>query len=278
MTHPIGIYEKALPMQGSWLERLSIAAQANFDFIEISIDESERLNRLDWSKEEISELQSAVLETEVQVHTIILSALRTYPLGSSSKETRQKALEILQKAINLAATIGIKIVQIPGYFNFYEPSTIESKEYYIEGLGQGAIWSARAGVMLAIENMDGEDVLSIETALSLIQKINSPWLKLYPDIGNLAANKLNVVQELELAKNTIIGIHLKDTRLNEYRRVPYGEGIVDFVEAFRVLKRIGYAGPFLLEMWNDDAPNAIKIVSEARSWMQNQMQLAGMEA
>ena len=275
--HPIGIYEKALPMQGSWLERLSIAAQANFDFIEISIDESERLQRLDWSKENVSELQNAVLETGVQVHTIILSALRTYPLGSSSSETRQKALEILQKAINLAATVGIKVVQIPGYFNFYEPSTSESKDYYIEGLQQGAVWAAQAGVMLAIENMDGEDVLSLETALSLSQEVNSPWLKLYPDIGNLAANKLDVVQELELAKDTIIGIHLKDTRLNEYRRVPYGDGIVDFVAAFKILKRIGYAGPLLLEMWNDDAPNALKIVSEARSWMQEQMQLAGIE-
>ncbi len=276
MKHPIGIYEKALPMQGSWLERLSIAAEANFDFIEISIDESERLNRLDWSKEQIRELQFAVLETGVQVHTIILSALRTYPLGSNATETRDTSLNILQKAISLAARTGIKVVQIPGYFNFYEASTDESKTLFLEGLQQGAVWAAQSGIMLGIENMDGEDVLSLGTALKLVKQVNSPWLKLYPDIGNLAANDLNVVAELALAKDTIIGVHLKDSRLNEYRRVPYGEGIVDFVEAFKILKKNTYSGPYLLEMWNDDVPNAVQIVSDARLWMQSKMQEAGL--
>ena len=47
---PVGLYEKALPPELSWEERLAAAGQAGYDFIDISIDESdERLARLDWT-------------------------------------------------------------------------------------------------------------------------------------------------------------------------------------------------------------------------------------
>ena len=50
---PIGLYEKALPATLDWEQRLTIAQQAGFDFLEISIDETEhRLARLDWGKAE----------------------------------------------------------------------------------------------------------------------------------------------------------------------------------------------------------------------------------
>ena len=54
---PLGIYEKALPNDFTWLEKMQAAKQAGFDYIEISIDESdERLARLDWSDEQIEEM------------------------------------------------------------------------------------------------------------------------------------------------------------------------------------------------------------------------------
>jgi L-ribulose-5-phosphate 3-epimerase len=46
---PVGVYEKALPIDVSWGRRLELAAQAGYDFVEISIDESHaRLARLNW--------------------------------------------------------------------------------------------------------------------------------------------------------------------------------------------------------------------------------------
>ena len=47
----LGIYEKALPVDVSWQERLTIAKDLGFDFVEMSIDESDaRLARLDWQQ------------------------------------------------------------------------------------------------------------------------------------------------------------------------------------------------------------------------------------
>jgi len=50
---PVGLYEKALPAALGWEERLAAAGRAGYDFVEISIDESDgRLGRLDWSAAE----------------------------------------------------------------------------------------------------------------------------------------------------------------------------------------------------------------------------------
>jgi len=45
----IGIYEKALPGNLDWEERLSLARDAGYNFMELSIDETdERIERLKW--------------------------------------------------------------------------------------------------------------------------------------------------------------------------------------------------------------------------------------
>ena len=38
---PIGLYEKALPDAFTWKEKMQAAKAAGFDFIEISVDESD---------------------------------------------------------------------------------------------------------------------------------------------------------------------------------------------------------------------------------------------
>ena len=65
---PLGIYEKALPAGECWLARLQLAKQLGFDFVEMSVDETdERLSRLDWSREQRLALeQSASLNEAYQ--------------------------------------------------------------------------------------------------------------------------------------------------------------------------------------------------------------------
>ena len=68
---PLGIYEKALPAGECWLERLQLAKQLGFDFVEMSVDETdERLARLDWSREQRLALVSAIAETGVHIISV----------------------------------------------------------------------------------------------------------------------------------------------------------------------------------------------------------------
>ena len=264
----IGIYEKALPDSGDWPARFAVARDAGFGFIEIAVDETEeRMARLDWPAAQRADFHRAAVDADIFVQTLILSAHRKYPLGSADPATRAKGLDILRQGIDFAIESGIRLIQLSGYYSFYEDSDAGAEDRFTDSLYRGAEWAAQAGIMLAIENMDGNDVTSVSKAMRFVDLIDSPWLQTYPDLGNLAANGHNVAAELRRARGHLAGIHLKDARPGEYRRVPFGEGVVPFDEAFRALSDIGYSGTFLIEMWNDDAPDAVSTISRARNWI-----------
>jgi L-ribulose-5-phosphate 3-epimerase len=267
---PIGLYEKALPASFSWEERLAAAGQAGYDFVEISIDESnERLARLDWSPSERAELRRSIANTGVRIMTMCLSGHRKYPLGSHSPELRRQGQEILRKAIAFAGDIGLRVVQVMGYDVFYETSDDETGANFIDSLQLGANWAGQAGVMLGLENLDTPFVENLSKALSIIREIDSPWLRLYPDIGNLAAAGCYPPDEIALAKKQILGIHVKDALPKVIRGVPFGEGIVPFQETFRALAQTGFWGLLGVEIWGqmhaDQDP--IAAVAAARSFV-----------
>jgi len=260
-----GIYEKSIPEDLSWPEKLARTNEAGFEFIEMSIDESQKyLDRLDWSFQERMEVLNAVSNSDIPIYGMVLSAHRKYCFGSSSRKTRQKAKEIMKKAVDLAFDIGVRVIQVAGYYVFYENPTSHAEEWFLEGLNQAVDLAAQAGIMLGLENVDGHDITSISKAMRIIDLINSPWLQLYADIGNLSANGLDINSELRLGQGHIVGVHIKDARPGEFRRVAFGEGIVPFAETFRVLKEIEYRGPFLIEMWNQGLPNVYQTLSESR--------------
>lgn len=60
-NHPLGIYEKALAKDLSWPERLVLAKSCGFDFVEMSVDETdERLSRLEWTPAQRASLVNAI--------------------------------------------------------------------------------------------------------------------------------------------------------------------------------------------------------------------------
>jgi L-ribulose-5-phosphate 3-epimerase len=247
---PIGLYEKALPDTMSWDERLAAAGQAGYDFIEISIDESdERLSRLDWSASERAALRRSIENTGVRIMTMCLSGHRKYPLGSHSSELRRQGQDILRKAINFAGDIGLRVVQVMGYDVFYETSDDETRVNFIDGLRLGARWAGQSGVMLGLENLDTPFVENLSKAMAIIREIDSPWLRLYPDIGNLAAAGYYPPDELALAKNQLLGVHVKDALPKIIRGVPFETGIVPFRETFQALVESGFWGLIGIEIW-----------------------------
>jgi L-ribulose-5-phosphate 3-epimerase len=269
---PVGLYEKALPAALSWEERLAAAGQAGYDFVEISIDESdERLSRLDWSPSQRAELRRCIVNTGVRVMTMCLSGHRKYPLGSHTPEIRRQGQDILRKAIDFAGDIGLRVVQVMGYDVFYETSDEETGANFVEGLKLGTRWAEQAGVMLGLENLDTPYVENLSKALSITREIDSPWLRLYPDIGNLAAAGYYPPGELALAKGQLLGVHIKDAMPKVIRGIPFEKGIVPFRETFQALVRTGFWGLIGIEIWGsmhaDEDP--VASVAAARRFVGN---------
>ncbi len=265
---PVGIYEKAFPDDFSWEQILSSARLAGYDFVEMSIDESsERLDRLNWSLSDRAVLRQAIYNTGVPIWGMGISAHRKFPLGSAASELRKQGLDILSRSIDLAADLGVRVIQIMGYDVFYEPSSADTQARFLDGLRTGALWASSAGMVLALENVDCERVDSVEKAMRYVKKINSPWFQVYPDLGNMTAAGYDPLEQLPLGEGHLVGVHVKDVRKGELRGVPLGKGIVRFQEAFRLLARMGFAGPIVMEMWAqyDATGDPIKAASQARS-------------
>ena len=109
--HPLGIYEKALPAGLSWPERLALAKACGFDFVEISIDETDhRLARLDWSAEERLALVRACLDTGVGVPSMCLSGHRRFPFGSHDPAIVARANEVMDESKSAAKQEGERII------------------------------------------------------------------------------------------------------------------------------------------------------------------------
>ena len=282
--HKLGIYEKALPKGISWQDRLSIAKACGFDFVEISIDETdERLARLDWTAEQRIELVSAIIKTGVTIPSMCLSGHRRFPFGSHDETTRQKAYEIMEKAIRLAVDLGIRTIQLAGYDVYYEEQDEGTLQRFREGMEWATALAAANEVTLAVEIMDTEFMSSISRWKKWDEIIKSPWFTVYPDVGNLSAWNDNVEEELTLGIDKISKIHLKDTYKvtetckGQFRDVPFGEGCVDFVNVFRILQKLNYRGAFLIEMWTEKSDEPITEIINARRWIEQKMKEGGFQ-
>lgn len=177
---PLGIYEKALPAGECWLERLRLAKTLGFDFVEMSVDETDaRLARLDWSREQRLALVSAVAETGVRVPSMCLSAHRRFPLGSEDDAIRAQGLEIMRKAIQFAQDVGIRVIQLAGYDVYYQQANDETRCRFRDGLKESVDMASRAQVTLAMEIMDYPLMNSISKALGYAHYLNNPWFQLY---------------------------------------------------------------------------------------------------
>ncbi|MEC5318359.1 L-ribulose-5-phosphate 3-epimerase [Brenneria populi subsp. brevivirga] len=280
--HPLGIYEKALPKDTSWVEKLAIAKSCGFDFVEMSIDESdERLARLAWTRAERMEIIDAIAQTGVRIPTLCLSAHRRFPFGSRDGGTRLRARDIMQNALSLAQDLGIRTIQLAGYDVYYEPQDEDTVARFEESMAWTVELAAAAQVMCAVEIMDTPFINSISKWRALDAKINSPWFTVYPDVGNLTAWGNEVDSELSNGIDRIAAIHLKDTfpvtkdSPGQFRDVPFGEGCVDFIHLFKTLRRLNYRGTFLVEMWTEKSAEPLLEIIHARRWIEDKMKAAG---
>lgn len=271
-AYSLGLYEKSMPSDLTWREKLQEAKDAGYDYLELSIDATEeKIKRLDMTREERLDLINAMYETGMPIRTMCVSALTKYSLGNDKREYCERGMEILEKSIQLADDLGIRVVMIPGYDVYYEPSTIETKKRYLVNLKKGAQMAECAGVILGLETMENEFMNTVEKAMKYVVLCDSNYLKVYPDIGNLTNAAVmyqsDVLEDMELGRGNITSLHLKETVPGKFREIPYGMGHVDFEAAIvkawdlgvrRYVTEFWYTGD---KNWRKDLKSAIYMMS-----------------
>ncbi len=251
-AYSLGLYEKAMP-DVSWAEKLKIAKDAGYDFVEISIDATEeRISRIYSTKRERRELVDLCYDLEMPIRTLNASALTKYSLGNPDPDVCARGMEIAERSIELADDLGVRIVMIPGYDVYYEPHTEETEQRFIENIRLLEQTAACAGVQLGFETMENEFMNTVEKAMHYIGLVNSNYLKIYPDIGNTTnaavLHGTDPIADLLMGRGQLVALHLKETCPGHYREIPYGTGHVNFDAAVKAAWELGVRR-FVTEFW-----------------------------
>ena len=274
----VGLYEKALPKSFGWKQKIKEAKAAGYDFIEISIDETdEKIARVRSGNPQGIDIREALLEEDFPLLTMCLSGNRRFPIGSMDDGTRNTGLALIREAVDFAVAAGVRIVQLAGYDEYYGPRSKETERRFLDALRSATEYAAQRAVTLAIENVDTDFMNTLSKIKTYVDEVDSPWLKIYADIANLTAcgmSMQDLYEDIGCAYTDTIAWHVKDGKLNVIRDTPYGTGIVDFDTFFTFLKEKEYAGLFVMEMWSDQTEESVRYVRTARQFLEEKIEMA----
>lgn len=252
--YEIGLYEKAVRDSLGWKEKLECAKECGYDYLEISIDASEaKINRIYMNEDERFEIHKAMHEAQLPIRSMSVSALTKFALGDPDQTIRSRGVEILEKSIQLAADLGIRTVMVPGYDIYYGESTLETKRLFLENISKAAQQAASAGVLLGFETMENEFMNTVGKAMKYVNLVNSSYLKIYPDSGNITnaavLHQHDVCEDLLLGKGNLIALHLKESKPGVFREVPFLTGHVEFERIIQTAWSLGVRR-YVTELWD----------------------------
>lgn len=256
--YKIGLYEKAMRNTLTWKEKLQCAKECGYDYLEISIDATEeKINRIYMDTEEKREIMEAIFDTGIPIGSMSVSALTKYALGDPDQAVRDRGMEIAEKSIQLSSALGVRTVMIPGYDIYYGESTIETKRYFLENIRKIAEIAEREGILVGFETMENNFMNTTGKAVQYVNMVDSAYLKIYPDAGNITnaavANRHDVCEDLSLGKGKLIALHLKETKPDVYREVPFLTGHVEFERIINTAWKLGVRR-YVTELWDVGQP------------------------
>lgn len=188
------------------------------------------------------------LTATAQKHGIRIANLGTYPGGTFSSESEQEREEGLKEmflTIDVAAAMGARSIRVsPGKGE--DGSIIDGMVPYFR---KSAEYAEQKGVYLGMENHKGSIAGFPDLCVDLCRKVDSQFFGALYEPCNLLHNKQDYKQALDVLKDYVTHMHLKDGKWEgeKFERTMLGEGDIDVGWVVENLNAIGYEGDFALE-------------------------------
>ncbi len=108
--------------------------------------------------------------------------------------------------------------------------------------------AAEHGKTVIMEPRVGEVICSVDSQLRLMEQVGRRNFKANFDTAHFCAQRENVALALVKLRGKFANIHISDNNPVDAEHLPIGDGIIDWWEFFRVLKRMRYAGYLGLDL------------------------------
>lgn len=235
-------------------EQLQTAAQAGFEGIELVLSHDGPL-RFQTPDAACAEFRAQAAELGLQICGLASGVFFETNYASPDAADRQTAFDLTVAMLDRAAALGagaiLVIPAVVGTDRDRKPRVgyADALHRTCDALDQLRYEAEARRVVIGLENVWNRFLLSPVEAAELIDRVNSPWVGMYLDIGNVMAYGYPQDWIVTLG-GRILRVHVKDYDLARPGRdgfCPLGEGCVDWPAVIGALRQSGYRGPLTFE-------------------------------
>jgi L-ribulose-5-phosphate 3-epimerase len=182
------------------------------------------------------EVQKAYLEaakrTGLEPASLAAGEMNNVPLKSDPR-----AAQWLMDGIDVCKVLGVKVV-MPACFakGDLDMSKTDEIDHLVGVLKEACAKAEKQGILIGLESY-----LSAEDNLKILDRVASPAMKVYYDVGNSTDKGRDVLKEIRLLGSRICEFHAKDAGHM------LGQGRIDFAAVRRAMDDIGYRGWIQIE-------------------------------
>ena len=226
---PLGVCDWTIAKTGD-PAAFELAARLGLDGVQVSlVPKGDALVLADPALRRV--FLEAARKARIPIASFAIGDLNEVPLKSDPR-----AEVWLSKGIEIAAAMDVKVILVP-FFGKGElrndPAGVDAVVAALKRLTPKA--EAR-GIVLALESY-----LSAGDNLKILDRVGSPAVQVYYDVGNSQDVGYPILDEIRQLAAHIVEVHAKDTK------DLYGKGSMDFPAVREALEDIGYKGWFVLE-------------------------------
>jgi len=229
-------------------ESMDLAKKAGYEGIELALDETGRTG-LTATPEDLAKIKAYAEKTGLALPSVATGLYWSYPFTSNDEAVREKAVEIAEKQLEMAKALGADTilivpgaVDIPWVDNFDAIPYDIAYERALTGFNRIKSKAEALKIHVGIENVWNQFLLSPLEMRDFVDKINSPYVGVYFDVGNVVAMG-RPEHWIKILGSRIRKVHFKD-----YKRsvgtlsgfVDLLAGDVDWPAVTAAFKEIGY--------------------------------------
>ena len=175
---------------------------------------------------------AAAKRTGLGIGSIALGETNSVPLKSDPR-----AAQWLADSIDVCKAMGVPIV-MPACFGNGDLDMGNSGEidHLVKVLKDVCLKAEKAGITIGLESY-----LSAEDCTKIVDRVGSPAMKIYYDVGNSTDKGRDVLREIPLLGKLICEFHFKDGDFM------LGHGRIDFKKVRKAIDQIQYSGWIQIE-------------------------------
>lgn len=237
-------------------ECIRLAKQSGFEGIELGLTETGELG-LDSKEEDLKQIKEFADENGIVIHSVATGLYWDYSFTSNDEAEREKAYNVAVKQLQTAKALGAdSVLIVPGAVGV---DFIPNREVIRYDVAYDRALNAfkrlktvaeELEVYIGIENVWNKFLVSPMEMRDFIDKIDSPFVGAYFDVGNVLVNGYPE-HWIEILGKRIKKVHFKD-----YRREAGGlggfvdllSGDVNWPAVMKAFENIGYDGWGTAEM------------------------------